>query len=172
MRETQRGYFFFFVGKQVQQLFSNLMHCGNNRKINNKPEKLFLFKQKARFFALTFLNIFPVDGKRKTYCKERQEKERCPESNLYLKVEKMNAKPGNMSTLPHLYSPENHPWLSPTCSLVYQEANHCIAGQVCLSLHLLESGDSHLILAPKDILFLFGLFLFLLLEPVNITLYQ
>lgn len=108
VRETQRGYFFSFVGKQVQQLFSNLMHCGNNRKINNKPEKLFLFKQKARFFALTFLNIFPVDGKRKTYCKERQEKERCPESNLYLKVEKMNAKPGNMSTLSHLYSPENH----------------------------------------------------------------
>lgn len=110
--------------------------------------------------------------KEKHTAKKRQEKERCPESNLHLKVEKMNAKPGTMSTLPHLSSPENHPWLSPTRSLVYQEANHCFAGQVCLSLHLLESGGSHLLLAPKDILFLFGLFLFLLLEPVNITSYQ
>lgn len=83
MRETQRGYFFSFVGKQVQQLFSNLMHCGNNRKINNKPEKLFLFKQKARFFALTFLNIFQSMVKEKHTAK-RGRKKRDVQKAIYI----------------------------------------------------------------------------------------
>lgn len=32
---------------KANDFFSNLMHC-EGKKINNKPEKLFLFKQKAR----------------------------------------------------------------------------------------------------------------------------
>lgn len=75
---------FSFTGKQSQQLFSNLMHCGNNSKINNKPEKLFLFKQKARFFALTFLNIFFQSMEKEKQTATRGRKKRDGQKAIYI----------------------------------------------------------------------------------------